>query len=373
MNERKKENGITLIALVITIIVLLILAGVAISMLSGENGILKKATEAKTKTDEASIGERIKLAVMGATEAGTSKVDKQKIADELNIDKTSINGDAKDIVLTMDEKTYNVKNGKVKEVSPIKEIDNILDEYFQENGSSYKCRYGYVTGIEFGTTVEKLQGALPTGYSVKTDEDPNVKTGLQIVNSEDQEVARTVIFGDTDCNGVKNSSDRSLITNYVLEVQSFDDYQIIAMDANHDSYINNEDYYKDTKKSMSDGGLIQASIGGKEKIEQSCYAISKEQLKMISRKKIEEEVKEKLKAKVQGTSYEFSYSEDDGVIISGIDQATTTVQELKQVLGNEYYVVKRNSELKDTAIIGTGATLAVKDEVGAFVEVATLE
>ena len=41
----KNQKGITLIALVITIIVLLILAGVAIAMLSGENGILNKASE----------------------------------------------------------------------------------------------------------------------------------------------------------------------------------------------------------------------------------------------------------------------------------------------------------------------------------------
>ena len=53
----RKSKGITLIALVITIIVLLILAGVAISMLSGENGILKKASEAKTKTEEAQTNE----------------------------------------------------------------------------------------------------------------------------------------------------------------------------------------------------------------------------------------------------------------------------------------------------------------------------
>ncbi len=53
----RKEKGITLIALVITIIVLLILAGVAIAMLSGENGILRKAAEAKTKTDEAQTNE----------------------------------------------------------------------------------------------------------------------------------------------------------------------------------------------------------------------------------------------------------------------------------------------------------------------------
>ena len=42
---KKNQNGVTLIALVITIIVLLILAGVSIAMLSGENGILTNATK----------------------------------------------------------------------------------------------------------------------------------------------------------------------------------------------------------------------------------------------------------------------------------------------------------------------------------------
>ena len=46
----KKERGITLIALVITIIVLLILAGVTIASITGENGILSKATQASQKT-----------------------------------------------------------------------------------------------------------------------------------------------------------------------------------------------------------------------------------------------------------------------------------------------------------------------------------
>ena len=57
----RKSNGITLIALVITIIVLLILAGVAIAMLSGENGILKKAAEAKEKTAEGKRDEATKM------------------------------------------------------------------------------------------------------------------------------------------------------------------------------------------------------------------------------------------------------------------------------------------------------------------------
>ena len=48
-----KNKGITLIALVVTIIVLLILAGVSIATLTGENGILKRAAEAKEKTETA--------------------------------------------------------------------------------------------------------------------------------------------------------------------------------------------------------------------------------------------------------------------------------------------------------------------------------
>ena len=50
LKERENgKNGITLIALVITIIVLLILAGVTIATLTGDNGILTKAQNAKEK------------------------------------------------------------------------------------------------------------------------------------------------------------------------------------------------------------------------------------------------------------------------------------------------------------------------------------
>ena len=47
---KKQERGITLIALVVTIVVLLILAAVSISMLGGENGIITQAQNAKLET-----------------------------------------------------------------------------------------------------------------------------------------------------------------------------------------------------------------------------------------------------------------------------------------------------------------------------------
>ena len=62
----RREKGITLIALVITIIVLLILAGVTIVMLTGDNGILTKARTAQTTNDEETAKEQIKIAVMGS-------------------------------------------------------------------------------------------------------------------------------------------------------------------------------------------------------------------------------------------------------------------------------------------------------------------
>ena len=60
----KNEEGITLIALVITIIVLIILAGVAISMLSGENGILNHAAKAKTQYEVAGLKEEVEIILL---------------------------------------------------------------------------------------------------------------------------------------------------------------------------------------------------------------------------------------------------------------------------------------------------------------------
>lgn len=62
-NKKKMSSGITLIALVVTIIVLLILAGISISMLSGNNGILQRATEAKIKNEEIEIKEELTLGI----------------------------------------------------------------------------------------------------------------------------------------------------------------------------------------------------------------------------------------------------------------------------------------------------------------------
>ncbi len=66
-NNFKNMKGITLIALVITIIVLLILVGVSIAMLTGQNGILTQAQNAKQTTEESAENEKRQLAQVEAS------------------------------------------------------------------------------------------------------------------------------------------------------------------------------------------------------------------------------------------------------------------------------------------------------------------
>ena len=59
--QTKEENGITLVALVVTIIVLLILAGVSLNLIAGSNGIMGKAVKSVTVTKETQKEEEIQL------------------------------------------------------------------------------------------------------------------------------------------------------------------------------------------------------------------------------------------------------------------------------------------------------------------------
>ena len=86
-----RNGGITLIALVITIIVLLILAGVAIATLTGDNGILTQANNAKTKTKEAEEKEAIML---GYNDWKIATIQDEEA--NLNVEGATVTGNATD-------------------------------------------------------------------------------------------------------------------------------------------------------------------------------------------------------------------------------------------------------------------------------------
>ena len=81
--KNKKEAGITLIALTITVIVMLILAGITIAAISGDNGILQNAGKAKEKTELATLEEKIKLLTVEAMINQTTGESEEKTAQEL--------------------------------------------------------------------------------------------------------------------------------------------------------------------------------------------------------------------------------------------------------------------------------------------------
>lgn len=85
LTNQKENKGITLIALVITIIVLLILAAVSIAILIGENGVLTKANTAKEQTEIADTIERARVDILGAqAENKSGNITKKQFVEILN-------------------------------------------------------------------------------------------------------------------------------------------------------------------------------------------------------------------------------------------------------------------------------------------------
>ena len=136
--KRKQAKGITLIALVITIIVLLILAGVSIAMLTGQNGILTQAQNAKNRTEEAQ-GE-----------------EENRLNEYNNIINNYVNGGT-----TGGDTTGSVKPGEIVETT---EKNNYTDE-------------------------EGNKATVPEGFVVsKIPEEQNISSGLVIYDIPEEEL-----------------------------------------------------------------------------------------------------------------------------------------------------------------------------------------
>ena len=149
----KERKGITLIALVITIIVLLILAGVSIAMLTGQNGILTQAQKAKTTTDNKSAEEKVKLAVMAArSQSEDASLDLEKLTTEVTTNYGGqVDGGAFPATVTIDGKSFTVdSDGNVTS----KEDSNQPTPNPTDKISKSTSYVGYYADIEADGTVD---------------------------------------------------------------------------------------------------------------------------------------------------------------------------------------------------------------------------
>ena len=129
----KNEKGITLVALVITIIVLLILAGVTLSMVMGDSGIFGKANNAKEQTKLSNAEEIIKLAVLenkvksvsGDADALTNEALKTEIAKKLTEQGYTVNGGT---VTYYGDKTIDIESYLDKEKTTTYTAYNVGDQ-----------------------------------------------------------------------------------------------------------------------------------------------------------------------------------------------------------------------------------------------------
>ena len=136
-----KNKGITLIELVVTIVVLLILAGVSISTLIGENGIITQAQKSKEQTEIGREKEYISLAVadIKSNQNDINRDNLQEALDKIaGINETYVNGNERlTIIYTKSKRIYYLNiNG------------NIVEEKEDENNIYKYTTDGYITGIQ---------------------------------------------------------------------------------------------------------------------------------------------------------------------------------------------------------------------------------
>ena len=171
--ERKTNRGVTLIVLVVTIIILLILAGVTIAMLTGENGILNKAQEAKEETQDAEINERIQLVKYAAEISNYSegKTLEEYLKNEFGEENVIIK-EGKYIV-----KAY----GKEYIASEIEKIPNVSENIpvDSESVESFSKDKNVIIEDEYKNKIK-----IPAGFGLAADTGNNVTEGIVIQDKE---------------------------------------------------------------------------------------------------------------------------------------------------------------------------------------------
>lgn len=191
-DKNMRNKGITLIALVITIIVLLILAAVSIATLTGDNGILTRANESKTETEKGEEEEAIRLAYNGvmADNLGNGVTAKQ-LEDEMKANGYDVTAEEVDGKIKV---TFGEPSNRVYEIDA---NGNIKEAGTGENPGGGDSTDSVQPGEIVETTVKNNytdpdgdKATVPAGFVVsKIPEEQKISSGLVIYDIPEDELA----------------------------------------------------------------------------------------------------------------------------------------------------------------------------------------
>ena len=250
-------KGITLIALVITIIVLLILAGISIAMLTGQNGILTQSQNAKEQTENSNNWEQVKLAVTAGKLENITKGTDLNTAIQNELRKTdsaaTVTGETEEKEITYFGKVYNVnvKTGATSDgedefqkpdyneaMLSLKQKDYVLYDTGVEGVGKILCQVLYEASSEYGLQIipvdcikkndeyvqveifdSKTTGLMPGDSTLITSSEEEeykdkYNTVIEELNSKAMEYANTNYIVDARCIGsnpkAKNSENKNM-------------------------------------------------------------------------------------------------------------------------------------------------------------------
>ena len=189
--ERRASKGITLIALVITIIVLLILAAVSIATLTGENGILTRANESKTETEKGEEEEAIRLAYNGvmADNLGNGITAKQ-LEDEMKANGYDVTAEEVDGKIKV---TFGVPSNRVYEIDANGNIKEAGTGENPDGGQTGSVQPGEIVATTVKNNYTDSEGnkaTVPAGFVVsKIPEEQKVSSGLVIYDIPEDKLA----------------------------------------------------------------------------------------------------------------------------------------------------------------------------------------
>ena len=226
--QKIKERGITLIALVITIIVLLILAGVALSTLTGDSGILTNAEKAKAKTEQANLKEEVSLKVIEDELDTENKLTLKQYLNQIsNAEVTPIGEDT--FLVTRNKATVTVYetgeviegnalwDGETSESPEIEKVNGIFNWYIY-TPAQLKFLADYVNN-ENSLTTEQVPLLTEAGY---TTDDVGMSTETIVYLMNDLDLGAREVNGEWENVTVDEDEDK---TNENFEWEPIGNYK----------------------------------------------------------------------------------------------------------------------------------------------------